>query len=535
MQSEHEPGKTAAGPRRVGLLLVLTVAIPILWARIGTLPLLDPDEAKHAEVAREMLAAGRWIEPVVYGQPYHHKPSLLYLLIGLCYRIVGVGELGARIVPATAGLMAVLVTYLAASRRRVADGLLASLLLLSAPLFFAVARFTNFDGLLTLVSFAAILTAARWIEDPEGPAAPRRLIAFAVLAGLGVLVKGPAAAVLLMTPVAVLGFSALRATGRRTLARAFAAFVAVVAIWMTPAGILYPTYLYDFLWVHNVERYSVNADLFHPEPFWFFLPVLLATLLPWSLLVPHALVAAWRRSRGERLLVAYAVWVVLFFSISSGKLATYVLPAYPVLAVLVAVWLGDETTRARPRRCSWLTRAVALVYLLVPVAVYFVIRHEEPGFESVAGSLVLLPLAGVAVLWPRADALRTEHGATVVLAVAMLATYAVVLTWFSPVVGRFTSDRDLVATLARLGPPPDRVVVHKVRPFSFLFYSGWPIVYKVSDDEYRAALTAPGRVYVLTKPARAATLVATDPPLVLREIAGTHRRVVFERENSRLP
>lgn len=312
MQSGREPAISegtagrAGRPRHLALLLVLVVAVPVLWARIGTLPLLDPDEAKHAEVAREMLADGRWLEPVVYGQPYHHKPSLLYLLIGLCYRVVGVGELGARMVPAAAGLAAVVVTYLAAARRRVADGLLAALLLLSAPLFFAVARFTNFDGLLTLVSFAAILTVASWMEDPERPKGDRRLIVVGVLTGVGVLVKGPVAAVLILPPFVVLGFSALRATPPRTLATALAAFVVVVASWMLPTAILHPDYLYDFLWVHNVQRYSVDADLFHPEPFWFFLPVLLATLLPWSLLVPHALVAGWRGRRAERLLVVYA-------------------------------------------------------------------------------------------------------------------------------------------------------------------------------------------------------------------------------------
>jgi 4-amino-4-deoxy-L-arabinose transferase-like glycosyltransferase len=516
----------------MGILLVVAAALPLLLARIATLPLLDPDEAKHAQIAREMLQAGRWIEPLVYGQPYHHKPSLLYLLIGLCYRVVGVGELGARIVPAAAGLLAVVATYLAASRERTTDGLLAALLLLASPLFFAVARFTNFDGLLTLVSLAAILVAARWVDDPFGPAATRRLVAFAALAGLGVLVKGPAAAVLLVAPLVAVGFHALRATSVRTLAGAGIAFSLVVGAWLVPALLLHPGYVYDFLWVHNVQRYSVDADMFHPEPFWYFLPVLLVTLLPWSLLVPPAIVAGWKRGPGHRLLAVYAVWVIAFFSASSGKLATYVLPAFPALAVLVATWLGELDARGEPRARSWLTGAAALLYLVLPPAVYFVVRHEEPGFEWAAIGLVTLPLVGIAALWSRRPVLRTERGAVAVLAVGMLATYAVVLAWFSPVIGEFTSDRDLVAELRRRGPPPDRVVVHKVRPFSFLFYSGWPIVYKVSEDEYRAALTEPGRVYVLTKPSRRATLLPVDPPLALHEIAGNHRRMVLERVDS---
>jgi 4-amino-4-deoxy-L-arabinose transferase-like glycosyltransferase len=262
------------------------------------------------------------------------------------------------------------------------------------------------------------------------------------------------------------------------------------------------------------------------------LPVLLVTLLPWSLLVPPAVVAGWKRGPADRLLAAYAIWVIVFFSASSGKLATYVLPAFPALAVLVATWLGELESRGERRARSWLTGAAALLYMLLPPAVYLVVRHEEPGFEWAAVGLATMPLVGIAALWSRQTVFRTERGAVAALAVGMLATYAVVLAWFSPVIGRFTSDRDLVAELRRAGPPPDRVVVHKVRPFSFLFYSGWPIVYKVSDDEYRAALTEPGRVYVLTKPSRLPTLLEVDPPLALKEIAGNHRRMVLERVDS---
>jgi hypothetical protein len=115
------------------------------------------------------------------------------------------------------------------------------------------------------------------------------------------------------------------------------------------------------------------------------------------------------------------------------------------------------------------------------------------------------------------------------MSAALIATYAMALLLFAPTVGRLTSDRDLVSAAREAGPAPDTVVVHRVRPFSFLFYSGWPVVYKVTDDEYRAALTAPGRVLVLTKESRRESLPATEPPVELREIARNHRHVLYER------
>lgn len=518
-----EDGGGARRSRAWGFVLVAAASAVLLSARLGDLPLLDPDEAKHAQVAREMLAAGHWLEPLIYGQPYHHKPSLLYALIGLCYHLFGVGELGARMVPAAAGFLTVALVYWHASRSRIADGLLASLLLMASTLFFAVARFTNFDGLLTLATFAGALAVSRWI-DSDGRDA-RALVAGVALAALGVLVKGPAAAVLLVVPVLVCGRSALGNTMLRGWVLAAACFIGIIGAWLVPTYVLHPEYVRDFLWVHNVQRYSVDADLFHPEPLWFFIPVLLVTLLPWSAVVPAALAAAWRRGGGERYLAAYASWVVLFFSLSNGKLATYVLPAYPVLALLAARWLNDEHPRARGLSSA----TAALIFLLSAPAAWFVLRMEEPGFEVLACALLPTAAAGAWVAASRQAALATERGAIVAMSCALVATYAVALLLFGPAVGRLTSDRDLVAAAAGKGPPPDAVVVHRVRPFSFLFYSGWPVVYKVADEEYRAALTRPGRVLVLTKDSRLDSLPSTDPPVQLREIARNHRHVLYER------
>lgn len=519
-----EEDRAAAGPSRsTGFLWVLASATVLLGARIGGLPLLDPDEAKHAEIAREMLEAGRWLEPLCYGQPYHHKPSLLYVLIGLCYRVFGVGELGARIVPAVAGLATIAVVYLYASRRSVADGFLASLLLMASTLFFAVARFTNFDGLLTLTTFAAAVLLSDWVAS--GGHDVRSLVVASVVAGLAVLVKGPAAAVLLAVPMLVCGWRPLRNAPVRAYLLALASFTVVVAVWWVPASFLHPDYVRDFVWVHNVQRYSVDADLFHPEPFWFFVPVLLVTLLPWSPVVPAAVAAGWRRGGGDRLLATYAVWVVVFFSLSNGKLATYVLPAYPAFAVLAARLLNDEHARRR----GVLSAIAAVIFVLAAPAAYSVLRREEPGFEYLALALVPTAAAGAWALLSRRMALATERGVIAAMSLALVGTYAIALTWFAPEVGRLTSDRDLAVAAMAAGPRPDAVVVHRVRPFSFLFYSGWPVVYKVSDDEYRAALTRPGRVLVLTKEARVESLPTTEPAVQLREIARNHRHVLYER------
>jgi 4-amino-4-deoxy-L-arabinose transferase-like glycosyltransferase len=519
----ENPARSALRARTIGLIVLLAVAAPLFLARLGNVPLLDPDEAKHAQIAREMLADGRWIEPMLNGQPYHHKPSLLYVLIGFCYRAFGVGEFAARAVPAAAGVFTLAMVFWEGSRRRIAQGWLAALLLSATSLFFAVARFTNFDGLLTCVTSAAAIAASRWVVNSAR--ARRGWTLVAALAACAVLVKGPAGAVLLAVPLAMSGRAVLGHAPAANIGRAALIFAVVVGAWFVPATYLHPEYVADFLWVHNVQRFSVDADVFHPEPFWFFLPVLLVTLLPWSLLVPAALVAAWKRDPADRFLAMYAIWVVAFFSMSNGKLATYVLPAYPALAILVARWLDERPSRPAGLSC----RGVAFAYLASPVVGYIVLRAEEPGFEGLAWTLVPVALVGSAVLVSRRGPLGRARDAIVAMCCATILTFVVALFGYAPLAAVFSSDQDLVAELSGRGPPPDVVVVHKVRPFSFLFYSGWPLVYKVPEDEYRAALTMPGRVWVLTKDSRLPTFPAVVPSLGLREIARNHRHVVLER------
>jgi hypothetical protein len=176
-----------------------------------------------------------------------------------------------------------------------------------------------------------------------------------------------------------------------------------------------------------------------------------------------------------------------------------------------------------------MSATAALIFLLAAPAAYLVLRVEEPGFEHLAWALLPMGVAGAWVLGSRRSMLATERGAIMAMSCALVATYAAALVGFAPAVGRLTSDRDLVVAAAGCGPPPDAVVVHRVRPFSFLFYSGWPVVYKVTEDEYRAALTKPGRVLVLTKDSRLDSLPAIDPALQLREIARNHRHVLYER------
>jgi len=511
------------GRRLLGALAVAVLAAVLLGVNLAGQPLLDPDESKHAEIAREMLVTGRLLRPIVNFEPYDDKPSAFYVLVGLCYRLFGVAEGPARLVSVVAGWLTLLATYWYAARRDVTTGLAAALLLAACPFFVGVARFTNFDALLTAAMTGAVLTFARWLDRPE-----RRAVLFAcyVLVAFAILVKGPLALALVTVPMVV---AALR--GDFSLAdlwapRAALAATLVVAAWALPAAFLAPDYLREFLWVHNVQRYLVAESLFHPEPIYFFVPVLLLGLLPWSPLVPVAWLRAWRRSASDRFLATYALWVVVFFSLSTGKLATYVLPAFPAFAVAVATWLV-ETRTATPNLGRRALLVVAGAMALLAPAAYVGTRLAEP--PATAAGWVLLPasIAGVLALVVARSGAATTARLVLVLCAGMICTSLGLQIGAPSAVARFSSDADL----ARVASNEAAVTVaYQVRPYSYLFYAQRPVLEQLDDDGYRAALRAIGPLLLLTRERKLPKLHRLVPELRLRELARNERHVLYRVE-----
>src|SRR5689334_634646 len=184
-----------------GALLAL-VAAALFLDGLGHSPLLDPDEARHAEVAREMFEARGFrarLLPTLDYRPYSEKPPAYYWLVALAYGARGVDERAARTVSALAGLAGIVAIYAyAVPRFGTAAALAAGLVTATSAGWLALSRYANLDMTLTALVAVGVLSGLAWLERP----APRRppLLPY-VAAGLGVLVKGPIAGVLVAGPL----------------------------------------------------------------------------------------------------------------------------------------------------------------------------------------------------------------------------------------------------------------------------------------------------------------------------------------------
>jgi 4-amino-4-deoxy-L-arabinose transferase-like glycosyltransferase len=321
---------------RLAWLLLALTAFAVCHG-IDRMPLLDPDEGRNAEVAREILAGRDWIQPVFHGLPYPDKPVLYFDAVALSLRAFGIREWAARLPSVLFAAGAALATFLLARTLwDSATARLATVVFATSPLFLGFARIVIFDMALTCFVVLAWWAAERGRRGAQwGPP-----VAWACI-GLAVLTKGPIGLLLgVIGPVAM----ALGQPGPRRLTHFFsplgiAVLVMVLAPWVVAMEMRLPGFLRYALLVETVER--LTQPTFHRSgPIHYYLPVLLLGFLPWSLVaiarLPASLRALPRVNSAELGAGLAATAIVVFFSLSSSKLPGYVLPAFPWLALLVA-------------------------------------------------------------------------------------------------------------------------------------------------------------------------------------------------------
>jgi 4-amino-4-deoxy-L-arabinose transferase-like glycosyltransferase len=330
-------------------IAVLSLTFSLILAAL--FPLVDPDEGRNAEIAREMATSGQLLVPQLAGMPYLDKPPGYFWAAAAAIRLFGPVPFAARLPSVLAGFVTLLLIARAA-REQAGDGFAwrATALLAAAPLFMALCAYAIFDMMLALCVTIVWLGLANELSREVSPS--RRLAMFAAVA-LGVLVKGPvmliwafggsAAAALLMRSRAPLRWLAF-----------LPGWVLVLAIaggWFALASRSFPEYpRYAFL-EESFERLT-SGTFKREQPLWFVPAVLVGGALPWSLTTP------WRRAgsgpgesatRTARVGLGFLLFALVFFSASRSKLVTYLLPAMPPLAWLAACAWSRATFQKRGR------------------------------------------------------------------------------------------------------------------------------------------------------------------------------------------
>ena len=381
--------------------LALAVVAAALAAGLATPWFIDFDEAVYAEVARGMWSSGDWVRPQWNGRPFYEKPALFYWLTGALYSMTGVTPVAPRLISLLATLAGLAALAGEARRRLGARAAETAVWVAGAALLpFSLGRMGLLDALLTAALTTAVLAFARGLEAPL-ETRRRWLAAGYAAAGVALAAKGPAfplliGAIMLADAARRRRVAAtLRASG---LAWGVPLLLAVGVPWYLLAyradG---PLVVAQFVGKHTLGRLAAPLQG-HGGPLWYYLPVLLVALAPFTALLPGAVAAVMRR-RGEHaevacLALAWAGVPLLAFSLAATKLPQYIAPAIPALALLVA-WAAAGTAAPWGRAAWHATLACGAVTAVLVGAIPFVLGRATTlwgsGVLKAAPGLVCLP------------------------------------------------------------------------------------------------------------------------------------------------
>jgi 4-amino-4-deoxy-L-arabinose transferase-like glycosyltransferase len=504
---------------RIDWVLLAGFCLFLFFYGLASFGLVGADEPRYAQVAREMFARHDWITPTLGGKAWLEKPPLYYWQAELSYAVFGVHDWAARIPSAFDASLMVVAVYWFLRRLRATVALDGALMVASAAGVVGFAHAAATDMPLTAMFTIALLAWYGWWETGQ----KALLAGFYVFLALATLAKGPVAPVLAGAIVVLFALAAGRSSVvLKTLWPAgLLLFFVVMLPWYVAVQTHNPEFFRVFILEHNLARFGTNLYR-HQQPFWFFGPVLLWTLVPWVVFVCAAgweTLWRWWTERhilfdsGDALSVFLVLWLivpVVFFSLSQSKLPGYILPAIPAGPLLVAEYVRGHAGKLRTgigEPGVWVIALHALLAsaLLVPAVLiqYLLLQHRIPaGTGLIVTTTVALVMASAMVMALRGKGglqlLRTATLIPVVLVVAALIRIG------APAADRKLSARPVTAELARLDPRPLPVAVFGVKretEYGLAFYGNQVIA------QYANGQTPSGEHLLVTPHDQLAALV----------------------------
>jgi 4-amino-4-deoxy-L-arabinose transferase-like glycosyltransferase len=431
-------------------ILITALTLFAFLPFLGSFGIIDPSDGLYTEGAREMVQSSNYLTPQFNFAPFYEKPILIYWIISTSYKLFGISEFAARLPIAVSGILTVFAIYLFVTKYFGTRGAtLCALVTLSNPLFLAVGHLALTDMPLTSLATIAMLSFfhSNELRTSNNLRISSNLsrshwfayLGYALLA-LTVLLKGPS--MLLMAATTLCTYHLLIGTldsnvmnsahGKPSALDTFLrhrplAGILIMAAIAAPWYIVENTatkgaFFQEFVFRQNLGR--LNGALNHTEPFWFYIPVVFGSFMPWTLLSPYAIPfikRLFKRSKSftsrQRLLIFCLSWMVVnytVFSVIRTKLPTYILPAVPLTCVLIGgildtylrkyqlVQLRKESVINGAQK-SVHTRAIGfasiwcvVMALIVPLAIIHIYNGKSAALRTIVESV---PESNLSTFW----------------------------------------------------------------------------------------------------------------------------------------
>lgn len=368
----------------IAVALVFLGIAALLLPNFGHLPLMEPDEARNAEVAREMQASGSWIVPTYNGLAYLDKPAFFFRLVAISFSVFGVNEGAARFPSALSGLGVLAAAFLFGRRaygpRR---ALVAVAVAATLPLFLVFSRLVIMD--MTLAFFVCLAIFCGYLaEEREGPARTAWHLAGSAASAMATLVKGPIGFILpwLVLALFFLADRRPRAILRLLAPANLAVLFGLVLPWFIALSQARPDFPHYGIVVESLNRFTTGVFR-RRQPVYYYAPLIAAACFAWSVLLPESIAAAWRArrtwSRADRLCIVWSCAVIVFFSLPQSKQPVYILSIAVPLGFLIARLFTAAMDRPGGPAARAVQRGTAILAMLgVGLTVALVLIMARP-------------------------------------------------------------------------------------------------------------------------------------------------------------
>lgn len=338
------------------VIILGIISFILFFLFLGSRPLSIPDEGNYAEIIREMVETGNYITPYLNGIKFFEKPILLYWLGALAIKIGGVNIWAIRCVNATLAIIVSLMTYFTSKKLFDREtGLTASLILSTCILFFSLGHMLTTDMVVSTFITLTLFSFLLGISEINGFKRFLYFSSFAIFAALAVLAKG---LIGIIFPTAIIGIWIVFTKEWHYLKNnhipwCIFLFLLVALPWHLLVAFKNPEFFYLYFVEHHFLRFATKT-VGHPQPFWYYIPVLFIGFYPWICFLPLSIREAvknfFHKNANYQIDIFLLIWItfiLLFFTIATSKLIAYILPAFPAMAMLTAKYLAPIFTRCQ--------------------------------------------------------------------------------------------------------------------------------------------------------------------------------------------
>jgi 4-amino-4-deoxy-L-arabinose transferase-like glycosyltransferase len=547
--------KTFLPNKRYVLITILALAIAPYFINLGASSLWDSNEAFYAETPREMLESGDYINPSFNYKPRFNKPPLCYWIVAASYKMFGVSE-GTERLPLAFGALVLIAAafFLGRAAYSTEAGLIAAIALASMPRFLMFSRRIMIDVYIAMFMSLTLL----FFMLAERYENKRKLFLMLMYAsvGLGIMTKGPVAAALptLAFIIYLAATGQLKKIRRMMLPTGALIVAAIVLPWYMAVYWQHGWfYIKTFLLQDNISRYTQPVWGPRRGPF-FYLPVMLGDLFPWSLFLFFAIFAAIipsvmrivRRLKNQRrqanqtnteesfapqtsvqeklspvvpqeststqplqttfpinlqtlLLLIWIAVIVVFYSLSSNKEDLYISPVYAAAAAIVGVLLAHVIFKeTQPQsRVRWLTVTIALLLMVLGIGVIYLFGRTAEMYQ-LGGATSIGLIATIGGIFTLLMSLRKKTFASLAcIAVVFVALNSIFVLRTLPDFERYKAARALSEVINKEADDEALVGYYKVALPSMVFYLRRQIFEYYKPEEIAGAFASDKKVFCI--------------------------------------